>query len=205
MTIPNFGRINGVSESDFANIYNSFTNKSEDSKLAQYNNDAADLKLARSMVEEQINISGADVIVYLRTDNGDHDNVWDEDADPTYLNPVNMKAYYKPEPIQSELTRWGVDTKTKLEITFAYTHIVKEFGDRLLRPGDVIQIPYNNLNINPINYRVLNATPMGNHRYNWLFIQCSVEQLTADITVRVTDDMPIDEDIDNNGVYRETL
>jgi hypothetical protein len=205
MTIPNFGRLNGVSAADFDAVFNAFTNKSESSPLNQYNNDSADLKLARSMVEEQINVSGAEVVVFARTDNGDFDSVWDEDADPTYLNPKMMKAFYKPEQIQSELTRWGVDTKIKLDVSFAYTHILREFGERLLRPGDVIQIPYNSLNINPVNFRVLNASPLGNHRFNWLFWQCNVEQLTADITVRVTDDMPVDMEVDSNGVYRESL
>jgi hypothetical protein len=207
MPVPEFGNINNASAADFTSAYQSFRSETqqENTPLSLFNADSADIKLARQLAEEQINVTGAQVLVYPRTDNGDNDSVWDEDADPTYLRPQGFKAFFKPEPIQSELTKWGVDTKIQTDVNFTFQQLYSVFGERMLRPGDVIQLPYGSAPINPVNFRVLNATPSGNYRYVWIYFQCKVEQLTADVTVRVTDDMPQEEHIRTGGVYRESL
>ena len=51
----------------------------------------------------------------------------------------------------------------------------------------------------------MNATPSGNFRYIWLYFTCQVEILTADITVRPEEDMPTEEHVRTNGVYRESI
>ena len=83
----------------------------------------------------------------------------------------------------------------------------REVGDRMLRTGDVIQLPYNAATtaLNPKNYRILNATPSGNFRYNWLYLTCQLETLTADITVRPEEDMPTEETTLDGGQYRESI
>jgi hypothetical protein len=205
MAMHEFGR--NTDGSDFVSSYNS--NRSDvqqsNSPLSLYNNESRDIQLVRAQADEQMNLVGAPVMVFTRTDNGDFDSVWDEDADPTYNSPKNLKAFWKFEQIQTELAKWGVDTKIKLEISFTHASIFNEFGERMLRPGDVIQIPYGSIPITPKNFRVLNATPSGNYRYVWMYFICQVEQLTADITVRVEDDMPEDDQLRTGGVYRESL
>lgn len=166
-----------------------------------------DVKLARTLADEMINVSGAEVKVYVRTDNADFDAVWDEDPDPTYWSAMDMKAFFKPEPIQLELSKWGADSKNTTEVTFSHKQLYEKLGERMLRTGDVIQLPYNATSaLGPKNYRVLNGTPAGNFRYIWLYYTCQVETLTADVTVRPeSDDLPMDdEQLRTNGQYRES-
>ncbi len=206
MAVHEFGSGN-FSGADFTSAFQGFKSdaQQESSPLSLYNNESKDIQLVRTKAEEQMNIVGAEALIYTRTDNADFDSVWDEDADPTYNSPKGLKAFWKFEQIQTELVKWGVDTKIKLEITFTHMSIYSEFMERMLRPGDVIQIPYGSVPITPKNIRVLNATPTGNYRYAWIYFTCQVEQLTADITVRVEDDMPEEDQLRGGGVYRESL
>jgi hypothetical protein len=187
-----------------------FRNDSEqrNSLLSLFANEAPDLKLARKLVDESINISGAEVIVYLRTDNADFNDLWEEDADPTYWNPFRIKAYFKPAPIDIELKKSGVDIENKMEISFSHRQIYIVCRERMLRPGDVVRVPYNGAQkeITPKYFRITNSTPSGNFRYNWLYLQCKAESLSADITVRPQRDIIAeDEAIKTNGVFRESL
>lgn len=208
MTQYRFGVDTGqVSASLFDTILESYRSETEQrhTPLAIHDIENKDIALARSLAEEMINVSGAEVKVFVRTDNADFDAVWDEDPDPTYWNPIYVKAFFKPEPIEVELTKWGADTTNKTEVVFGHYSIHQRLGDRMLRTGDVIQLPYNAANISPRNYRILNATPSGNFRYTWLYLTCQVETLTADIAVRPEEDMPEEEQIRTDGQYRESL
>lgn len=196
-----------VSPDKFNSIWESHRSDVEQrhTPVALHDEGSADVRLARREAEEIINVSGAEVKVYLRTDNEDYDNVWDEDADPSYWPSVPMKAFFKPEPLQAELQLWGADTPNNTEVVFSHWQLIDKFGERMLRAGDVIQLPYNAATNSPQNYRVLNATPTGNFRYIWLYMTCQVETLTADITVRVEEDMPSEDQMKAGGVYRESL
>jgi hypothetical protein len=197
----------GLSADRFNSILKSFRSDVEQrhSPIQIHNPESADLKLARLLANEQINISGAEIKVYIRTDNADYDEVWDEDPDPTYWNPEFMKAFFKPQPIEVELAKWGADTKNKTEVVFSHFQIFDQFGERMLRAGDVVQLPYNAAAISPKNFRIINVTPSGNFRYHWLYLTCTVETLAADITVRPEEDMPSEERIKTNGRYVEGL
>ena len=198
--------VGNVPSSVFNNILQTFQSdvQSRHSPIAIHGYESNDIGLARKMAQEAINVSGAEVVVYVRTDNADWDRVWDEDPDPTYWNPINLKAYFKPEPLQSELKSWGIDTPNRTEVTFSHYEIYGIMGERMLRPGDVIQLPYNSMVHSPQYYRILNVTPAGNFRFIWLYLNCSVETLTADKTVRVVDDMGKLDD-ETPDVYRETV
>jgi len=197
----------GVSADRFNSTLKSFRSDIEqrNSPIQIHNPESADLKLARSLANEQINVSGAEIKVYIRTNNADYDEVWDEDPDPTYWNPEFMKAYFKPQPIEVELAKWGADTKNKTEVVFSHLQVFDQFGERMLRAGDVIQLPYNAAAISPKNFRIINATPSGNFRYHWLYLTCTVETLAADITIRPEEDMPSEERMKTNGRYVEGL
>lgn len=176
--------------------------------LALHDPDSNDLELARKKADEIINVSGAEIKVYIRTDNQDYDKLWDADADPTYWNPVPMKAFFKPAPLEVELKKWGADTENKTEIVFSHRHLFKQFGDRMLRTGDVIQVPYNAATeaLNPRYFRVTNGTPSGNYRYHWLYFTCQVTLLTADMTVRPDDAAPMPVEVaSDRGGYRESF
>ena len=96
----------------------------KNSPLALHDSDSADVKLARSQAREMINISGAEVTVYMRTENADFDSVWDEDPDPTYWNPINLKGYFKPTPLEAELKQWGAEVVNKTEIVFDHLEVI---------------------------------------------------------------------------------
>jgi len=63
------------------------------------------------------------------------------------------------------------------------------FGERMLRAGDVIYLPYNAAAINPTHYRVTNGAPSGNFRYVWFYFTCQAVVLKADSTIRPQDDL----------------
>ena len=210
MPIYNFAVDTGqISPAKFDTILTSFRSDVEQrhTPLALHDPESADVRMARSQAKEIINVSGAEVTVYMRTDNADFDSVWDEDADPTYWNPIKIKGYFKPQPLEAELKQWGAEVINKTEIIFDLFSIHQLAGERMLRIGDVIQLPHNAATtaLNPKNYRILNVTPSGNFRYNWLYLTCQLETLTADITVRPEEDMPIGEVIRTGGQYRESL
>lgn len=165
----------------------------QEEPLSQLHNPKSkDISLAEKLSREAIRTSGAHVMVYVRTNNSDHDDVWDEDSDPTYFNAIQMKAYFKPEPTELELKKWGLESENKTEVVFAMSDVQQNWPNRLIRAGDVIELPYNHpvAELDPGFYRVINASPSGNYRYHWLYLNCTVSTLTADITVRVVNDMP---------------
>jgi len=208
MAIHRFGIDTGqVSPGLFNTVWESYRSDVEQrhTPIAIHDVESRDIRLARSLADEMINVSGAEIKLFVRTDNADYDAVWDEDPDPTYWTPVLLKAFFKPEPIQTELTKWGADTKNRTEVIFSHRRIYELFGNRMLRTGDVVQLPYNAAAISPKNFRVLNATPSGNFRYIWLYLACQVETLTADVAVRPEDDMPVEVEIQTGGQYRESI
>jgi len=172
--------------------------------LSLYDTESNDVKLARKMADEAINVSGAEVKLYIRTDNQDYDPVWDSDPDPTYWKPYYLKGFFKPSQLEAELNKWGVNVINKIEIVFSFRTIYMQFLERMIRTGDVVQIQYNSSGINPKSYRVVNATPTGNFRYTWLYFTCQCEILTADVTVRPEDDLKVINDDDTRGTYYES-
>ena len=117
-------------------IYNTIlaSNRSDaeqhNTPLAIYDTESADIKMARRQAKELIDISGADVDVYLRTENADYDDVWDEDADPTYWNPFSIKGFFKPQPLEAELKQWGAEIVNRTDITFDYFSLKQIVGLR---------------------------------------------------------------------------
>lgn len=179
-----------------------------DSKIAIYNAESPEHSLARKMGEEAINISGAPVIVYIRTENGDYDAVWDEDPDPTYWAPFDLKAYFKPKPIELELKKWGLESENKIEVVFSHKMLLEKVGTRLLRAGDVLVVPYNSIldNVSPHNYRITNAAPSGYYRYEWLYLTCQATVISQDITVKpdINDDQTQIQTGDDMGFFLES-
>lgn len=166
------------------------------SPLATYNHDSADIAYAERLAEEIVNLSGAWVTVFLRTDNASADEVWEEDPDPTYRSGVLMKGFFAPEPANLELTKWGIDSPNKSTIIFSRAALYKSFGDRLIRPGDIIEAPHNTMTqaATPTpyessdkfdRYRVLNGVDSGNFKYRWLYWNCVTELITGDATIDV--------------------
>ena len=151
--------------------------------IQQHDDQSVDHGLAKSLASELINISGAEVTVYIRTRGEGYDEVYDEEADPVYKSGKRLKAFFAPKPIEAQLTPWGLDAENKATIIFDRNQVISEFGSRMIMMDDVIEIPYNAAGIKPDRYRVLNASDSGNFRYQWLYWSCQIENLTNDITV----------------------
>jgi len=150
--------------------------------------ESADLQLAMGMATEACNVSGAILNVHQRTNNAGADDVWDEDADPTYWAPIKIKGFFPPGAIEVALKLWGAEAPVPLDIYFSTQNLLHYFGKRILRIGDVIQVPFNAIgNIQPKYFRVVNVTPIGNYRYVWLYQKCTCQSLTGDITVQPRD------------------
>jgi len=150
-----------------------------------HDSESLDHTLAADIADEIVNISGAEVIVYIRTDSESYDEVYEEDPDPTYKSGIRMKAYFAPQPIAAQLTPWGIDVENQTTVVFGKERVYAEFGDRMIRIGDIIELPYNASGIRPDRFRVLNAFDSGNFRYNWLYWSCQVENITNDITIDI--------------------
>lgn len=167
------------------------------SPLSLYNHEKQDIAYAERLAEEVVNLSGAIVTVFLKEPKRDSPelDVWDEDADPLYQNGKVMKAYFKPEPTQGELTRWGYDLRLRMTAVFSRAALFKHpnVGQRLLQPGDVIEAPYNlptNFDEGPLRFRIINTTQSGFFEYRWLYLECTCELLTGDKAVAVPFNKP---------------
>lgn len=150
-----------------------------------HDQNSADHALAGTLSDEIINISGAAVKVYPRVDSESYDQVYEEEPDPIYGAGRPFKAFFVPQPIAAQLTPFGVDAPNQTTVVFSRAHVEKEFGSRMIRIGDVIELPYSGAALRPDRYRVLNAFDSGNFRYNWLYWSCQVETLTDDITIDI--------------------
>lgn len=166
-------------------------------KLSIFNHDSPDISWAERSAIELINISGAIVTIFSKVDSGNFDEVWDEDADPTYANGVVLKAYFVPQPLAISLVKWGLDIENKVTVVFARSKLLEIFGNRMIRQGDVVEIPFNSvmpiqianqntLKENKISqFRVTNATDAGNFKYRWLYYRLDCELLTGDRSIRI--------------------
>jgi hypothetical protein len=140
--------------------------------------------MAARIADELVNISGADVVVYVRTDNN-YDEVWEEDPDPTYQAGKPMKAFFVPQPLAVQLTMFGQDAPNQTTAVFARDRVLTQFGKRMLRKGDIIDLPYNSVAVRPGKYRVLSAFDSGNFRYTWLYFSCLCENVVDDKALEV--------------------
>ena len=170
----------------------------ENSLLSVYNHDSPDLAYAERLSEEIINLSGAVIKVYKRRHNGaSKDEVWEEDADPTYKKGISIKGRFVPAPAEISLTRWGVDVPNQTTVTFSRAVVLKEFGRFMITEGDILIIPHNTLigtqftdfrdgtNNRMDTYRVIKSSDTGNFKYRWIYWSCLVENLTGDTTIDV--------------------
>jgi len=168
------------------------------SLLSIYNHDSPDITYAERLAYEWINIAGAWITVFKRTQNkGNKDELWEEDADPTYYKGVKIKGYFVPQPAENSITRWGVDTQNQITMHFSRTSIFKTFGDKMIADGDVIVVPHNTMTVTQNNdlrsgignrmdrYRVIKAWDTGNMRYRWLYWSCILENLLGDKSINV--------------------
>lgn len=163
--------------------------------------DSPDLGLVSNIVNEMFNRSAANVHLHPRTRNQDIDETLDEDPDPTYWPKKPTRAYFQPQPMEFELTKFGIDNKNQMEITFLRSELLGLMGERLLKVGDLVEVPYRSLSDErPKYYRVLNAAETGNYRYQWFYVTAQTELITGDITIRP----PTDEKLPIND-YPEDL
>ena len=175
--------------------------------LGLHNYDSMDLATACRMARELIHTNGAKIPVYIRTNNADFIEVHDEDPDPTYWPPETIRGFFKPQPMEFELKRWGVDAVNKTEVVFCASDLRELYGERMLRSGDVLKLPYNSPagdpgnggTLNPTFYKVVNASPSGMFRYHWLYFTCTCSSLNADVTVRPVNDMPMSDPYNDSG------
>lgn len=169
----------------------------ENSLIAVYDHSNPDIANMEREVLNLVNDSGAWTSIYLRTnDLGQVDETWEEDANPLYMQPKKVKGLFQPDSVATALSKYGIDSKVAFKVNYSRAHLLAVFGPRLIRKGDVIQLPHNTLvqtqntefldgKNNLIDkFRVTEATDTGNFNYRWMYWSCTVENVTGDITVR---------------------
>jgi hypothetical protein len=153
------------------------------SPLKMHDPASPDMAFADRLAAEMVAKSGADVLLYPLMDSDQYDQTWEENANPIYGKGRPFKAFFVPNPSEVQLTRFGIDAENKGVVVFHRSTIFREMGKRMLRIGDVIDLPYNSSVLPLGKYRILNVGDAGNFRYNWLYLSCTVENLTNDIRV----------------------
>jgi hypothetical protein len=168
------------------------------SLLSIYNHDNPDIAYAERCMEEIINISGAWITIYKRLRNlANRDDVWEEDADPTYAQGIKLKGRFAPAPTEVQTTRWGVDISNQATIQFCRAVVFKQFNAKMIGEGDILIIPHNTLAVaqatdlrdGPANridtFRVLKSGDMANFKYRWLCWEVLCENITGDKTIQI--------------------
>jgi hypothetical protein len=170
----------------------------QNSLLSTYNHGSPDISFAERQAEEIVNISGAWIEIYPRTRSDRRDEVWEEDADPTYLAPKKLKGMFEPEPAEIEIKKWGVDVENETTVHFSRASVLRLFGRRMIAEGDVLIVPHNTLAVtqftdlrqdkgNSIDtYRVIKSSDTGNFKYRWLYWSCLVQNISGDISLLPT-------------------
>lgn len=161
------------------------------SPMSMYNHNNPDIAAAERLALEQLRISGAWVTVMIRTDDNKFDKTWNEDADPTYYESHDFKALFAPPPPEVTLTKFGIDAPTKFEITFSRAELLEVYGKRLLRPGDIIVVPYNSLIIpgsknGNMHTRITHAQDSGSFRFRWIYLKCNVENVESSLHPKIS-------------------
>lgn len=168
------------------------------SPLQSYDPNNPDLAYAEKQAQEMINLAGAWITVYKRLRNElKKDEVWEEDADPSYGTPIKIKGVFSPSPAEIKLTRWGVDVPNQFDISFSRANVLELFGRNMIAEGDVLVVPTNTLAItqntdlrdgadNRLDmFRVVKSVDAGSFKYRYLYWLCTVMALTGDRTVDV--------------------
>ena len=168
------------------------------SLMSVYNHDHPDIAYAERLVEELVNISGGWITIYRRNKKtGNKDEIWEEDADPTYKNGIKIKGKFTPEPAETVLTKWGVEVQNETTVHFARSTVLKFFDRDMIAEGDILIVPHNTLSVvqstdsrdGPNNridtYRVIKSSDTGNFRYRWLYWSCLVQNVTGDASIQV--------------------
>lgn len=168
------------------------------SMLSVYNHDNNDIALMERQVEELINISGAWSTIFKRVRNGaNRDEIFEEDADPTYQRGIKLKGMFVPQPAEAQLTRWGLDIQNQTTIHYSRAIVYKTFGKLMISEGDIIIIPHNTLTAAQVTdlrdgvgnrmdrYRVIKSSDTVNFKYRWMYWSCLLENLTGDKSIDV--------------------
>lgn len=167
------------------------------SKLSIFDNENPEVARMEREAFNYIQQAGAVTHIYLRTEDlGAVDEVWEEDNNPIYYPPVSIKGQFVPEKMSTALKKWGIESDAKFDINYSRAQLLDRFGKRMIRAGDVIQLPHNTLvqtqNTEFIDgqlgladkFRVIDAHDTGNFNYRWLYWTVYCELLSGDITVR---------------------
>lgn len=179
MAIYNFDR-----SQQYSNLDSSIDFRSDADQLnpahSQYNHDSPDIAAAERLALESIRVSGAWVTVLPRTDDNKYDKVWMEDTDPTYFVGVDFKAHFKPEPPEVVLTKFGHDAPNGISLVFSRAEVLSLLGERIIRNGDIIVVPYNSLVTRAEQYQVTHVADTGNFRFRWLYLTVDCVPLNRD-------------------------
>jgi hypothetical protein len=168
------------------------------SLLSLFNHDNPDIAYAERTAYELINVSGAWITVYKRArDVGNKDEVFEEDANPKYVNGVRLKGFFVPEPAKTVLLKFGADVENETIVEFSRANVLKLFGRKMISEGDILIVPHNTLAVvqstdsrdGPLNridtYRVLGAYDTGDFKYRWLYWSVKVQNITGDPSIQV--------------------
>jgi len=170
----------------------------ENSMLSVYNQQNNDIALMERQIEEMINITGAPTTVFRRVRNqANKDEIWDEDADPTYQKGIKIKGLFVPQPAEAALTRYGIDSQNQMTIHYSRANVLKIFGKLMIAEGDIIIVPHNTLTVTQTTdlrdgvgnrmdrYRVIKSSDTVNFKYRWMYWSCVLENLTGDTSIDV--------------------
>lgn len=166
------------------------------SLISIYDHSNPDIAYAEKEAEELIHNSGAWMKLYATVDNiGKVDETYEEDPEPQYSEPIELKGYFVPDPIATSMKKWGGNSVSQFKVTFARAYLYQLTNGRLIREGDVLHIPHNTLaqtartyfkegpDFEIVKFEVLHSRDVGNFNYRWLYWECTVKNMTGDTSI----------------------
>lgn len=167
------------------------------SSLDIYDHDNPDIANMEKEAAELIQKSGATTLIYLRAnDMGAIDDTYDEISQAVFEKPLTIKGLFTPSNASIVKVKYGIDINLKFTISYSRALLLQDIGPRLIRTGDVVQVPHNTLiqtqatefldgKVNRLDkFRVISGSDTGNFNYRWLYWTINIEPVTGDITVR---------------------
>jgi hypothetical protein len=160
--------------------------------IAQHNESNPDHQLVGGLSKEVLRVSGAEVKLFLRTENYDHDSVWGEDPDPTWWQPLLIRAFYEFPLLTVSAEAWGPDMNLSFDLFLSYQEVLEIVGPRMIRHGDVFRLPVNAVAPLPIrDFEVTSSSPFKQWHYQWVYWKCTVANISGDAKMRPDPTQPV--------------
>lgn len=147
--------------------------------LNLYDLDNPDIELFNLVDDELIRLGGSQILLYKFYRNEIlKDNVYGEASQKSISDtPVVLQGHYEPQPLEENLTEFGIEITSDQLFTFNKSYLEKVVG-RPLIPGDILQPKFQNL-----KYEIYEVQEDSFEVYGVYHLLCAARVLRDDVTI----------------------